>query len=233
LWPTLKEGEIMQRRKLGTAVIWMVCLLGMVAVVWSRPPLSGPRNASHPPLALAAPAEDQPAPLVQDAALETQPAALPVAMNVAVPALPAAETHGSALPSLSLVRDMSPLQVSVKFEGQRVFVTVKGALDETATVEYRLAADYHLTTDSMLYGIITSAEVVLSDNDPEDRMEADAFAQRLFDQPFAIRYRLDAGMLTVKDFKMGPLGGEENTTEELKKLILGCYRPAPAPTVNP
>jgi hypothetical protein len=125
-----------------------------------------------------------------------------------------------------LVRDLPPFNISLKFEGHRVWLTVGGMLDEETEVAYRIAADYHLTKDSMLYGIITSAEINLTPNSAEDWKEGAAFAQELFDQPFAIRYRLDEGVLTVKDFKMGPIAGDAESSKELKAAILGCYRPA-------
>src|SRR5688500_3997899 len=154
------EGQTMQRRKLGTAVMWMVCLLGLVAVVWSRPPMNGSRNASHPPLALAA--EDPKNPGPQNPGIEAlPPAAEPWAIDVPVSNLPAPHTPNRALPAMVLAREFSSSKVSLKFEGQKLWVTVTGRLgDEVESVEaeHRISADYHLTTDSMLYGIITSAE---------------------------------------------------------------------------
>lgn len=218
----------MQRRKLGTAVLWMVCLLGMVAVVWSRPPLSGSRNASHPPLALAA--EEGLNPPRQEPALEQPPAVQPEPDPQELPeALP---SNDPALPSLVLVRDVKPYKMTFKFEGHRLFATFTGTLEDGREAECRVAADYHLTKDSMLYGIITSAEFVGSTEDPEDRMEADRVIQQLFDQPFAFRYRLDEGTLTVKDFKIAPIPEPSDFTEVLLPFIVGCYHAAPTPPAS-
>jgi hypothetical protein len=218
----------MQRRKLGTAVLWMVCLLGMVAVVWSRPPLVGSRNVTHPSLALAA--EEELDPPKQEAAPEQLPAVQEVQVPVELPeALP---PNAPALPSLVLVRDVKPYRMTFQFEGNRLFATFTGTLDDGREAECRVAADYHLTKDSMLYGVITSAEFVGSTEDPEDRMEADQVIQQLFDQPFAFRYRLDEGTLTVKDFKIAPIPEPSDFTEVLLPFIVGCYHTAPAPPAS-
>lgn len=220
----------MQRRKLGMAGIWMVCLLGMVAVVWSRPPMGSSRSAEHPQLALAA--QDVPNPDPQDPAFEPQ---APVPMQAeAVQPPPAQERAGAecpALPSGEWVREITPYKISFKFEGNRLFATLKGRVDEDMVVEQRFAGDYHLTKDSMLYGIITSAEIVISPENSEEQVEADQAIQEFFDQPFALRYRLDEDALTIKDFKFGHLA--DGSANELKKHIVGCYHRAPAPQPSP
>lgn len=215
----------MQRRKLGTAVIWMVCLLGLVAVVWSRPPMNSSRSASHPPLALAA--VDRPNPLPQNPLLDPQPIAQDPSKT-----LPKPPADGPALPALLVVREVKPYRSSFQFEGNRLLATFQGAVDGMEA-ECRIAADYHLTKDSMLYGIITSAECVVAGESPEEQMEADKLIQQLFDQPFALRYRLDENTLTVKDFKIAPISEPSDFTEVLMPFIVGTYRPAPSPPANP
>jgi hypothetical protein len=203
----------------------MICLLGMVAVVWSRPPRSSSRNVSHPQLALAS--EDAPMALPKDPAFEPLPDArgqqdaieLPHAANV-----PSSDSQ--TLPALVLVREVKPYKLTFKFEGHRLFFTFHGKLDEGREAECKVAADYHLTKDSMVYGIITSAEYTASAGEPESHLEANQGVQQLFDQPFAFRYRLDEGALTVKDFKIGPIAEPSDFTEVLMPFIVGCYRPA-------
>lgn len=218
----------MQKRKLGTAVIWMICLLGLVAVVWSRPPLAGSRSVSHPPLAMAA--EDVSQPLPSQASLEplTEAETQPVPFNlVPLPQVPLPQSP--ALPDLVFVRDFQPYKLTFRFEGNRLLASFQGTVEDGKQVECRIAADYHLTKDSVLYGVITSAELVGSPVDPEERLEADRLIHQLFDQPFALRYRLDEGMLTVKDFKIAPIQEPSEFAQVLMPFILGTYRPASSP----
>jgi hypothetical protein len=77
-----------------------------------------------------------------------------------------------------------------------------------------LEADYSVTHDYVLYGVITGAEV--SDDAPELVKQL----ATLTDQPFSVRYRLDGDVLTVKDVKFADLRAED---AELR-LLVGRYR---------
>ncbi len=217
----------MQRRKLGMAVVWMVCLLGMVAVVWSRPPLGSSRESSHPPLALAAQEAQNSVPQVSE--LEPQPAALNTEPLDSMPTPQPVAAECGALPARLWVREIGLFKISLKFAGNRILAGIQCRNDKENNVEYRMAADYHLTKDSMLYGIITSAEILSLAKDPEERMEAEALARLFFDQPFAVRFRLDEETLTIKDFKLGQIGDDGNAAKDLAAFAIGCYRPDPSP----
>ncbi len=188
------------------------------------------RNASHPPLAMAA--QDLPNTMPVDLGSEPQ---LPVPEHLeATPPIPdraLPQLECRALPTLSVVRDVKPYRISFKFEGNRLWATFQGEIDGMQA-ECRIAADYHLTKDSMLYGIITSAEFVSTAESLEDQMEADKLVKQLFDQPFALRYRLDEDTLTVKDFKIGPITEPSDFVEVLMPFIVGCYRPSASPPAS-
>jgi hypothetical protein len=213
----------MQRRKMGMAVVWMVCLLGMVAVVWSRPPLGSSRGTEHPTLAL--PAREAPNPLPQDPVLEPEPL-VPVATDPVQPVQvgqPAACPSG-ALPAQVWVREVAGVTMTLKLNGNTLQATFQGPIDE-GTAEFRLSADYHLTKDSILYGVVTSAELSSTSADPEDQMESEITARLVFDQPFSARYRLDEETLTIKEFKMGQFLEDSDAALELGKFVVGCFHP--------
>src|SRR5262249_13071415 len=54
-----------------------------------------------------------------------------------------------------------------------------------------LHADYAMTKDGVVYGVVTSIEC----DDDEDAVKA------MFDAPFSCRYRIDEGALIVRDLK--------------------------------
>lgn len=212
----------MQRKKLGTAIVWMVCLLGMVAVVWSRPPIGGSGTKSHPPLALTDPqAEPAPAePLLAD------PVPQELTGNIPAPIASPVASEPCTLPAGKWVREVYPYKMTIDLKGHELRVTIVLNLkeDEDANFECQLSGEYHVTRDSMFYGVISSGELRMATKDAEERLEADAFITTcLYDQPFAFRYRLDREALTIKDFKIGSFPSEFDELAEVVKLIPGRF----------
>ena len=237
----------MQRKKLGVAAVWMVCLLGMVAVVWSRPPM-GSSEPTHPPLALSAPQiADSPTidqPVSQPVPKRAQPIAQPVSQPVPQPtadlppinAVPepvpvqqvisTSTTVSPVLPEGEWVRDLKPMKVSFRIKGHRLHFSLSGVVDDEVEGTLHASADYHVTKDYIAYGVITSASVEIGTAGAEDRLEADASAQMLMDRPFAMRFRVDEGTLTIKDFKIGLNKEIDDLQETGRVLIPGTYRQA-------
>jgi hypothetical protein len=96
------------------------------------------------------------------------------------------------------------------------------------TVDFR--ADYHISKDGILYGLITSATAPGA-RDNQSLEEMLKVERAFIDAPFSLRFRVDGNTLTVKDFRIGVLGGK--MTEEELPLYLGRYvrqtaaKPAP------
>lgn len=144
------------------------------------------------------------------------------------PAVPVAQTE-EPLPPQEWTREFKPYKLTLKFEGNRLWATFQGQLDDGKEFECQFAADYHLTKDSLLYGIITSGETAITAKKLDELMEADALAKRFFDQPFSFRYRLDEDVLTIKDFNIGHLDKDDDELlETLRKMIIGSFRLLPA-----
>lgn len=217
----------MQRKKLGTAVIWMVCLLGMVAVVWSRPPIGGAAPKGHPSLALTDP-EPLPAanPLSTDDIVYSNSNAVPSRLVQPQPSPVAINPR--LLPDGAWVRELKPYKVGFKFQSQRLFIELKAPTD-LGPVKMELAADYQVTRDAILYGVITSAKVDFHHTADllEVQTTSDRIARTLIDQPFAMRYRVDEDALTIKDFKMSQLlEDEEETWRQLVQFVISRYQRA-------
>jgi hypothetical protein len=88
-------------------------------------------------------------------------------------------------------RKIGKNQVTLVVEDNRLHVTVAG--EKSCT----LHADYTLTRDLIVYGVVTSVEVG-GEEDAEKEM---------IDVPFSCRFRLDEGVLIVRDVKCS-MGGD-------------------------
>jgi hypothetical protein len=89
-------------------------------------------------------------------------------------------------------RKIGKSHVTLIVEENRLHVTVVG--DEPCT----LHADYGMTKDGIVYGIITSFE---SDEEDADKS--------IFDAPFTCRYRIDEGALIIRDLKCREVTGKD------------------------
>jgi hypothetical protein len=77
----------------------------------------------------------------------------------------------------------------------------------------KLHADYHVTRHGVVYGVVTSAEV---------SEETDTDEAKLSDVPFSFRFRVDEGVLIVRDFK------SHNEDWTKSDILGGRFRPVSA-----
>jgi len=99
------------------------------------------------------------------------------------------------------------------FEDNRLHITVHGECACT------IHADYAVTRDGTVYGVVTSVDMA---EDADKEMEA-------VDMPFSFRFRIDEGMLLLRDFR-SPRDGSG------KDEVMGRYKrvgPEPVRTVAP
>jgi hypothetical protein len=115
--------------------------------------------------------------------------------------------------------DETPVRVTVKFDEDRLTIRLVGAIDRQA-VEQVLEADYSITKDSVVFGVITSYDmrvpaggrlppnVVVSEED-------------YVDQPFTFRFRVDGGTLTLKELRLP--GVTKPNAAEIGQLLGGRF----------
>ncbi len=113
-------------------------------------------------------------------------------------------------------REVGPFQFQVRIEADRLYASFVNT-DKDERLHINLEADYSVTRDYVLYGVITGIE---QPDDPEEETEQN----QTLDHPFSLRYRIDGDVLTVKDVKFGAWRSDD---KELK-LIAGRYRRAGA-----
>jgi hypothetical protein len=103
--------------------------------------------------------------------------------------LPAQEASGKPLGKWE--RKIGKNQVTLLVEENRLHVTVMG--EKPCTIH----ADWCLTRDQIVYGVVTSVECEEDEHASEKEM---------LDAPFSCRFRIDEGVLIVRDLKMA--GGD-------------------------
>jgi RNA polymerase sigma factor (sigma-70 family) len=119
-------------------------------------------------------------------------------------------------------REFGPYHFTLRIEEDHLYGTLTGLeADKGRKLTVQLDADYSVTRDGLLYGVITGVDVPDGDKDADklqDLQDLDAYS----DQPFSMRYRLDGNTLTLKNLKLGLTTKEEDTKEI--RLILGRYK---------
>jgi RNA polymerase sigma factor (sigma-70 family) len=131
-------------------------------------------------------------------------------------------------------RTFGPLQVSLRIKTERLTGTVDMTVEKGARISFVFDADYSVTRDGVLYGIISGIDTqgAAAAGAFEDMGKVQFALSRMIDQPFSIRYRVDDGILTVKDVKFGTLGLKDEKDDpdlaELKIMAVGRYKQAGA-----
>jgi hypothetical protein len=123
-------------------------------------------------------------------------------------------------------RQFGPLQITLRIKADRLIGIVDMAV-EKQRINFVFEGDYSVTRDGVLYGIVTGIDFQgAGQGELKELAEFQLISNRLVDQPFSIRYRVDDGVLTIKDVKFGSLGLKEEKDElaEMKAMAVGRYR---------
>lgn len=159
-----------------------------------------------------------PAPVFYGAApVPPAPAVAPVVYAVApTPVAPATALieRNSQRPVGIWEREIGACRITLRFEEDRLFGTC-AFKDKKDAFTVVMDADYSVTKDNVLYGVITGSEATGRD----DAEEAVVYV----DMPFSARVRQDGDALTVKGVKFLERGVKN---DDLKELIVleGRYK---------
>ncbi len=110
--------------------------------------------------------------------------------------LGALQAQETAKPLGKWERKIGKSPATLIVEETRLHLTILGA--KPCAVH----ADYSMTKDGVIYGLITSVEC--GDEDSEDD------AKLILDAPFSCRYRIDEGALIVRDLKCQEMGSKDD-----------------------
>jgi hypothetical protein len=86
------------------------------------------------------------------------------------------------------------------------------------TLKATLEGDYSVSRDYVLYGFVTGVDMPEGGEGGDDTGKTQA---QVLDQPFAVRYRLDADALTIRDVRAG--GVSDKDRQELQ-ILAGRYK---------
>jgi hypothetical protein len=115
----------------------------------------------------------------------------------------AAKAQPAARPLGTWERDVGPNHITLRIEADRLYGTATLMVDKDKKLTLSMDADYSVTADGILYGVITGVDVPDVPNDSADVVE---LAAVLPDQPFSVRFRVDRGSLTIKDLRCLDIG---------------------------
>lgn len=87
-----------------------------------------------------------------------------------------------------------------------------------------LHADYAMTRDGVIFGVVTSIEC-----DEDEEMDA---SKTLFDAPFTFRFRIDEGALIIHDAKLYDVDSKENLWNGRFKAVRPVMTHAVAPSYS-
>jgi hypothetical protein len=183
-------------------VLGCVAILGVVvcgaALLWSQPP-----------------AENSTAPI-------------PVSPRVVRPTEPA--VPATTKPLGTWERKIGPLAVTLRFDNEQMYGTIviktKEAEVKEAMVTFR--ADYSVTKDSLIYGVVTTVDMKVTGKkkvEAEELLKLGETCAAFQDQPFSMRYRVDGNELILRDLKLHvQMEGGSSDGLDGKKLAIGMGR---------
>jgi RNA polymerase sigma factor (sigma-70 family) len=108
-----------------------------------------------------------------------------------------ARTEETNRPLGSWERDLAGYHLTLRIEADRIYASYSGT-EGGKKMSLTLDADYSVTKDNVLYGVLTGADV-----EGDDVAEESLDATELLDHPFSMRYRVDGNVLTVKGVIFG------------------------------
>ena len=141
----------------------------------------------------------------------------------------------------SFTREVAPYgKATLTFTESRLHVHATVSV-EKISVTADLDADYSVNRESVVYGIITGADV--TSPGAEAAFAVAPLAAVATDLPFCFRVRVEDDAITIKDLKVGPFGSplmtEFFSKEDAKEMLLvtsvigGKYKAEPNPERNP
>jgi RNA polymerase sigma factor (sigma-70 family) len=137
-----------------------------------------------------------------------------------------ARTEETNRPIGSWERDVGAFHVTLRIEADRIYGTYTySGIEKDAKITFVLDADYSVTKDNVLYGVLTGGDV----EGTGDKAAKDEIAQAALgitsvsDCPFSFRYRVDGNVLSVRDPKFG---GIDAATKDngLQVLLQGRWK---------
>jgi RNA polymerase sigma factor (sigma-70 family) len=112
-------------------------------------------------------------------------------------------------------KQVGPWHATLRVEADRLYLTAR-AEDKGEKIGYILDAEYSVTKDNVLYGVLTGVDV---EGTEATDVETAALSQFL-DSPFSLHYRVDGNALTLKSVNLGVGHDKDLRKEDDERLML-------------
>ncbi|HVK09553.1 MAG TPA: glutamate--tRNA ligase family protein, partial [Gemmataceae bacterium] len=194
-----------------------------------------------------------PAPPVIDPAAALPPPLPAPAVNVTEPILPAAPAPAPAMipppqppsppapsgpkPVGTWVREFDGMQVVLKLSDKRLFATLNVAYAEAGKPDevrmtFQADADYAVGPDGTLFGVVTGTDFTPSKGESAETAGVPTMMAGLSGVPFCFRFRIDEGVLSVRDLRCGVLDEGASAAAVLGRYTRTEKEPAPPKAVK-
>lgn len=132
----------------------------------------------------------------------------------------------------SWVRELDGMQVVLKFTDKRMFATlnlahVGNGRPEPVRMAFRADADYAVGPDGTVYGVVTGTDFTPPKGDAGTLAAWPRELTRMNGMPFCFRYRIDDGVLNVRDLRTDVPSEEASSTGVLGRYTRVEKEPAP------
>jgi hypothetical protein len=181
----LREAEAVEDSPAADAHASQVCLVFRAANPYSPAPIGNAPKQMRSKIGAIRRAANTPGSLEGGRSMAKVTSAL--TMVICLATLSTASAQEMTKPMGKWERKIGKNHLTLIVEGNRLHITYAG--DKAGTMH----ADYAMTRDGLIYGVITSIE-------SEEDEEGDG-TKSLFDEPFSFRFRIDEGALIIHDAK--------------------------------
>jgi RNA polymerase sigma factor (sigma-70 family) len=120
-------------------------------------------------------------------------------------------------------RRFGPCDITLRIDEDRLHGVIVVAADKGAVETVAIDADYSVNKEGTMYGVVTGVDypdMRFEGNEVQKAAEAMTLA---VDQPFAVRYRVDDNVLTIRDVKFMTGAKDADGLKELA-VLLGRYK---------
>jgi hypothetical protein len=172
------------------------------------------------------PPPSAPPPMIVQAAV----APTPVSPSPATPAPASSKLDGI------WVREFDGMQVVLKLTDKRLYATLNIAYVEEGKsgelrMTFRADADYAVGPDGTLFGVVTGTDFTPSKDECAETAGALKMMAGLNGMPFCFRFRIDEGVLSIRDLRCGVVD-EDGSTAVLGRYTRTEKEPAPPKAVK-
>jgi RNA polymerase sigma factor (sigma-70 family) len=121
-----------------------------------------------------------------------------------------ARTEETNRPLGTWEKQVGPYRATLRIEADRLYLTAR-VDDKGEKIGYILEAEYSVTKDNVLYGVLTGVDVEATEATDNET----AALSQFLDSPFSLHYRVDGNALTLKNVNLGVIHDKDLRKEDM------------------